>query len=162
MPAPAVHLIMNDFQTDSGTFATFVISIFVLGFACGPLLLAPLSEMYGRVVVYNVTNVSLVCFTILCAVARNEATLLAARFLSGFVGVASITIGPGTITDLITRANRGKVVSIWAVGTVVGPMIGPIVGGSVTQSLGWRWMFWIMSIVVISPVLIIADVEGLH
>lgn len=148
MLAPGVQQVMDDFDTSSTTFATFVVSIFVLGFACGPLLLAPLSELYGRVVIYNVTNVLFLAFTILCAVSQNPSMLLAARFLSGFAGVATITIGSGTIADLMPREKRGKAVSLWSVGTILGPMIGPIIGGYVAEVLGWRWMFWVISIVV--------------
>jgi len=148
MLAPAVQLIMDDFKTTSPTFATFSVSIFVLGFASGPLLLAPLSELYGRVVIYNVTNVFFLLFTMLCAVSQNESTFLTCRFLSGFAGVATITIGSGTIADLMPREKRGKAVSIWSVGTILGPMVGPIIGGYVTDIAGWRWIFWSISIVV--------------
>jgi multidrug resistance protein len=148
MLAPGVQQLMEDFNTSSTTFATFVVSIFVLGFACGPLLLAPLSELYGRVLIYNTTNVLFLAFTILCAVAQNPSMLLAFRFLSGFAGVATITIGSGTIADLMPREKRGRAVSIWSVGTILGPMIGPIIGGYVTEALGWRWMFWVIAIVV--------------
>ncbi|KAK8052695.1 major facilitator superfamily transporter [Apiospora saccharicola] len=129
-------------------FATFVVSIFVLGFACGPLVLAPLSELYGRVLVYHVTNVLFCIFTVACALARGPAMLLAFRFLSGFAGVATITIGSGTIADVMPRERRGRAVSIWSVGTILGPMVGPIIGGYVADVAGWRWMFWIMAIVV--------------
>jgi multidrug resistance protein len=148
MLAPAVQLIVEDLNTNSTTFPTFVISIFVLGFACGPLLLAPLSEVFGRIVVYHTTNVLFLGFTILCALSQNEAMLLAFRFLSGLTGVASITIGPGTIADIMPREKRGKAVSFWAVGTILGPVVGPIIGGYVTEVAGWRWMFWIISIAV--------------
>ena len=148
MLAPAVQLIMDDFHTTSPTFATFSVSIFVLGFASGPLLLAPLSELYGRVVIYNVTNVLFLLFTMLCAIARDESTFLALRFLSGFSGVATITIGSGTIADLMPREKRGQAVSIWSVGTILGPMIGPIIGGYVAEVVGWRWIFWSISVVV--------------
>ncbi|PQE33478.1 hypothetical protein CJF32_00003375 [Rutstroemia sp. NJR-2017a WRK4] len=146
--APGVELVMKDFNTTSTTFATFVVSIFVLGFACGPLLLAPLSELYGRVIIYNVTNVLFLAFTVMCAVSENESMLLAARFLSGFAGVATITIGSGTIADIMPREKRGKAVSIWSVGTILGPMVGPIIGGYVARAFGWRWMFWVISIVI--------------
>ncbi|KAL1869669.1 hypothetical protein Daus18300_005524 [Diaporthe australafricana] len=148
MLSPAVQLVMEEFNTNSTTFATFVVSIFVLGFACGPLLLAPLSELYGRVIIYNITNVLFLGFTIGCALSQNQSMLLAFRFLSGFAGVATITIGSGTIADLMPREKRGKAVSIWSVGTILGPMVGPIIGGYVTQQAGWRWMFWVISIVV--------------
>lgn len=148
MMAPAVQLIMDDYDTDSTAFATFSVSIFVLGFASGPLLFAPLSELYGRVIVYNVTNLLFLVFTICCAVSPNEAAFLTFRFLSGFAGVATITNGSGTIADLMPKEKRGKVVSIWSVGTILGPMVGPIIGGYVTETAGWRWMFWVISIVV--------------
>lgn len=148
MLAPGVQLVMEDFNTNSSTFATFVVSIFVLGFACGPLLLAPLSELYGRVIIYNTTNVFFLAFTILCAVSQNPSMLLAFRFLSGFAGVATITIGSGTIADVMPREKRGKAISIWSVGTILGPMVGPIIGGYVAEVAGWRWMFWVISIAV--------------
>ncbi|CZR67177.1 related to multidrug resistant protein [Phialocephala subalpina] len=148
MLGPGVELVMEEFNTKSTTFATFAVSIFVLGFASGPLFLAPLSELYGRVIIYNVTNVLFLGFTIMCAMSQNESMLLAARFLSGFAGVATITIGSGTIADIMPREKRGKAVSIWSVGTILGPMVGPIIGGYVAQVAGWRWMFWVISIAV--------------
>ncbi|ORY16930.1 major facilitator superfamily domain-containing protein [Clohesyomyces aquaticus] len=148
MLAPAVQIVAEEFNTTSTTFPTFVVSIFVLGFATGPLILAPLSEVYGRLPVYHATNVLFVAFIILCAVSKNASMLLAVRFLSGFVGVATIAIGPGTIADLMPPEKRGRAVSIWAVGTILGPMTGPIIGGYVTEVVEWRWMFWIISIVM--------------
>jgi multidrug resistance protein len=146
--APAVPLVMADFNTTSDTFATLVVSIFVLGFACGPLLLAPLSELYGRLPVYHVTNFLFILFTCLCALATSPAALLALRFLSGFAGVASITVGPGTIADLMPRERRGTALSLWAVGTILGPMCGPALGGWISGVVGWRWMFWVLGIMV--------------
>lgn len=148
MLAPAVPLVMTDLATTSKSFATFCVSIFVLGFACGPLILAPLSERYGRAVVYHTTNVLFTIFTAVCGLSSSEAMFLVFRFLSGFAGVATITIGSGTIADLMPREERGRAVSIWAVGTILGPAVGPVLGGWLTEVVGWRWMFWIISIVV--------------
>jgi multidrug resistance protein len=148
MLAPGVALVMEDFQTSSTTFATFVVSIFVLGFASGPLLLAPLSELYGRVIIYNISNLLFLVFTILCAISQSQSMLLGFRFLSGYAGGATITIGSGTIADIMPREKRGKAVSVWSVGPILGPMVGPIIGGSVAEAAGWRWMFWVISIAV--------------
>ena len=49
----------------------------------GPLVIAPLSEMYGRVPIYNVCNVAFVGFTIGCAKAPGMSSLIAFRFLAG-------------------------------------------------------------------------------
>lgn len=148
MVAPAVPLIMTDLNTKSDTFATFIVSIFVLGFASGPLILAPLSELYGRVRIYNVTNILLTTFTAGCGFAQTTGQLLAMRFLSGFFGVATVAIGSGSIADLMPKHKRGKATSVWSAATVLGPTIGPIIGGKVTEAAGWRWLFWSISMVV--------------
>jgi multidrug resistance protein len=152
MFAPGIPAVLKEFNTQSNTVATFVVSIFVLGFAFGPLVMAPLSEMYGRVIVYNVCNVLFLIFTILCAVAQNVGMLMAFRFLAGFAGVATITCGSGTIADLMPREKRGGAMALWSLGPLLGPIIGPVVGGFLIEAAGWRWVFWLIAIAV-SPLL---------
>ena len=148
MFAPGVPDVMAEFNTSSSTFATFVVSIFVLGFAFGPLFLAPLSEMYGRVIIYHVCNVLFLIFTIACAVAKDTGFLLAFRFWAGVAGVATVTCGSGTIADIMPQEKRGKAMTLWSCGPIMGPMIGPVVGGFLIQAKGWRWVFWVISIAV--------------
>ncbi|KAJ8125894.1 hypothetical protein O1611_g7743 [Lasiodiplodia mahajangana] len=145
--APGVPLVMAEFNNYSPILATFVVSIFVLGFATGPLLIAPLSEMYGRIRVYHVCNVLFVVFTIACAVASSFDQLLAFRFLSGFAGVATVTCGSGSIADMIPREQRGKAISVWSSGPLLGPIVGPVIGGFLVEAKGWRWAFWLVAIV---------------
>lgn len=148
MFAPGVPVIMAEFHNSSNTFATFCVSIFVLGFAAGPLVLAPLSEMYGRVPVYHVCNVGFLCFTILCAIAKDSGMLLAARFWAGFAGVATVTCGSSTIADMMSREKRAAAMSFWAMGPLLGPVIGPVIGGVLVEKANWRWTFWTITILV--------------
>lgn len=148
MFAPGVPQVMIEFRSQSDTLASFVVAVYVLGFAFGPLLVAPISELKGRLVVYHTCNVLFCVFTVLNAVSKNMQMLIVFRFFAGVAGVAPITIGSGTIADLIPRERRGLVMSLWSFGPIMGPVIGPILGGVVTQSLGWRWVFWLLSIVV--------------
>ena len=88
----------------------------ILGFAMGPLILAPLSEMYGRVMIYNFCNVGFVCFTVACALATDMNMLVGFRFMAGCFGIAPITNGGGTIADIMPAEKRGSAMSIWAIG----------------------------------------------
>lgn len=148
MFAPGIPRVMAEFNSTSNVTATFVVSIFVLGFAFGPLILAPLSELYGRVIVYNVCNVFFVLFTIGCALAQNMDMLLAFRFLAGFAGVATVTCGSGTVADLMPTEKRGGAMAMWALGPILGPIVGPVTGGFLIQAAGWRWSFWLITIAV--------------
>jgi multidrug resistance protein len=148
MSAPGVPQMLADFKTDSTLLATFVISVFVLGFAFGPLVIAPLSETLGRVPVYHVCNILFLVFTVLCAVSKSMAMLIVFRFLAGFAGVAPITCGGGTIADLMPPERRGIAMSLWSLGPLFGPIIGPIAGGFLVEAKDWRWVFWVIAIVV--------------
>ncbi|KAH8585651.1 major facilitator superfamily domain-containing protein [Bisporella sp. PMI_857] len=146
MFAPGIAKVLAEFNSDSNTDATFVVSIFVLGFAFGPLLLAPLSELYGRLPVYHTCNVAFVICTVLCATAQNMDMLMAFRFLAGFAGVATITCGGGTIVDMMPPEQRGGAMAIWSLGPLLGPIIGPVAGGFLIEAAGWRWVFWLITI----------------
>lgn len=148
MFAPGVGKVMEEFHITDVQLGSFVVSVYLLGYAFGPLILAPLSELYGRLVVYHACNFMFVIMTIICALSRNMNMLIAFRFLEGTFGSCPLTIGGGSIADMIIQEKRGGVMAIWALGPLMGPVIGPVAGGYVTQSIGWRWTFWIIAIVV--------------
>lgn len=68
------------------------------------------------------------------------------RFLAGSFGAAPLTLGGGTIADLMPLSQRAKAMSLWVLGPTVGPVLGPICGGFISPNIGWRWNFWILSI----------------
>jgi hypothetical protein len=125
--APAVPRVMADFNSTSEIEATFVVSVYLLGFAFGPILIAPLSELYGRLIVYHVCNVGYLVFTVACALATNMNMLIGFRFLAGCFGVAPVTIGGGTVADMMRPEDRGLAMSLWACGALLGPVIGKLI-----------------------------------
>ncbi|CAK7217401.1 hypothetical protein SCUCBS95973_003138 [Sporothrix curviconia] len=147
MMAPAVPEILEQFDVHNDQYGTFCVSVFVLGFAFGPLIIAPLSELYGRTIVYHVCNSLFVIFTIACALSKSIGMLVGFRFMAGFAGVAVITIGGGTIADMVPPEQRGKSMAAWSVGPLIGPVIGPVCAGFLVEAKGWRWVFWVIAIV---------------
>lgn len=146
MFAPGVPQVLADFKTDAPTIAEFVVSIYILGFAVGPLIISPLSEMYGRWPVYVVCNILFFIFTIACAVADSMAQLIVFRFFAGTFGVCPVTLGGATISDLIDQEKRGVAMSLFGMGPLLGPVIGPIAGSYLAAAEGWRWTFWVIAI----------------
>ncbi|KAK8075488.1 major facilitator superfamily domain-containing protein [Apiospora hydei] len=64
---PGVADLALEFHVTNTIVALMTVSIYVLGFALGPLILAPLSELYGRLVVYHCCNIGYIGFTFGCA-----------------------------------------------------------------------------------------------
>jgi len=145
--APAVPLVMKDFKSDNELLAEFVVSIYILGFAFGPLIIAPLSEIYGRAPLYVSCNILFIIFSVACGLSKNMGMLVAFRFLLGCAGASPLTLGGGTIADMIPQEKRGGSMAIWAMGPLVGPVIGPVCGGYLSQAKGWRWIYWVLAMV---------------
>ncbi|KIX00130.1 uncharacterized protein Z518_10267 [Rhinocladiella mackenziei CBS 650.93] len=146
MVAPATPLIMDEFNSSNDTIASFIVSIYVLGYALGPLFLAPISEVYGRLPVYHVCNFMFVIWTMACALAPGIGPLLAFRLIAGIAGSCPLTIGGGSIADLFVQEKRGGAMALFALGPLIGPVAGPVAGGYLGQGAGWRWVFWVITI----------------
>jgi multidrug resistance protein len=146
MFAPAVSFMNMEFDNSSTMLSALAVSIFVLGYCVGPLVLSPLSEMYGRRPVLFTANTIFCVWQIGCALAPNLGSLIAFRFLAGIGGSGCLTIGGGVIADLFPPERRGLATSIYSVGPLFGPVLGPICGGFISERAGWRWIFWVLFI----------------
>ncbi|KAM3451458.1 hypothetical protein MY3296_005274 [Beauveria thailandica] len=154
MFAPGVPKLMREFKSDSKELAAFCVSVYILGFAAGPMLFAPLSELYGRTRIYHISNVGFIAFLIGCALAPTLNALILFRFLSGVFGSCPVTNGGGSISDMILQQHRGAAMAGFSIGPLLGPIIGPVVGGIVAERLSWRWVFWVL--VILSSLLSLA------
>lgn len=139
---------MAEFRSTNAELGSLVVSVYLLGFAAGPLVIAPLSELYGRLPLYHICNTAFAAITVGCALAPNLNSEIALRFLQGAAGSAPLAIGGGTISDLIPQERRGKYMGIYALGPTLGPILSPIAGGFLTAAKGWRWLMWLLLIIV--------------
>ncbi|KAK2608551.1 hypothetical protein QQS21_002897 [Conoideocrella luteorostrata] len=128
--------------------ATLGTTLFLFGFGVGPLLWAPLSEVYGRRVAVMVPMFISICFCFGTATAKDFQTLMLTRFFGAFFASAPVTNTGGVLGDLYTPAWRGIAMAGYAMAVVGGPVISPIVSAAVTQqdSLGWRWTEYLSGI----------------
>ncbi|KAK7229792.1 hypothetical protein V2G26_001962 [Clonostachys chloroleuca] len=145
--SPAVPELMKEFKSSNQELAAFVVSVYVLGFAIGPLILAPLSEMYGRYWLYNISNIGFVIFSVACALAPSLDSLIVFRFFAGCFGSTPMTNGGGSIADMFPPEQRAGVMAAFSVGPLLGPIIGPVVGGVLSEKKGWKWVFWVLAII---------------
>lgn len=82
----------------SREIAVLPLAFYTIGFAIGPLFSAPMSELYGRRVVYWTTMVCLLVFTGISGAANSIALLTVMRLLAGFLGSGALAVGAGTLS----------------------------------------------------------------
>ncbi|KAL9094175.1 MAG: hypothetical protein Q9165_003590 [Trypethelium subeluteriae] len=161
MFAPGIGLLDQQFHNESDILSALVLSVYLLGFVFGPFIAAPLSETVGRIPVYHGANLLFVIFSIACGVSSNMRMLIGFRFLMGTFGSVPVTIGGGSVADLMPPQKRGRAISLWALGPSLGPVVGPACGGWISQRASWRWNFYVIAIfhgvIAVAAVLVLRE-----
>lgn len=143
--APVAPQILDEFNQENTFYITLIVSIWELGEIIGPLIVAPLSELYGRFYIYHAGTILFIIFSAACALSTNIQMLVAFRFLNG-VAVVSTVLNPSIVGDLFRIEQRGSAMAMVGLAPMLGPVVGPIIGGYLGSALGWRWCFWIITI----------------
>ncbi|KAL9131628.1 MAG: hypothetical protein Q9217_000516 [Psora testacea] len=117
--APAVPLLMQDFDSSSAALASFTVSVYVMGYCIGPPLIAPMSEIHGRAPILHIANVAYLVTAVVSAVSNSLSLFIIFRLFMGFAGCASVTLGGGVIADLMPPEKRGVAMTAWSTGPIL-------------------------------------------
>jgi MFS family permease len=109
------------------------------------LFWAPLSELFGRQILYIISFGAFVAFNAGVAGAQNIQSIIILRFMAGAFGSSPLTNAGGVIADCFPARDRGLAISIFAAAPFLGPSLGPIIGGFLGESAGWRWLMGFMA-----------------
>jgi MFS family permease len=136
---PVANTIVDELSnhTASPSVSALLVTIWELGEATGPFLIAPLSEVYGRYPVMNACNILFISASLLAAFSESTPLFIGARALTG-AAVASNVLGPAIIGDIFENEQRGSALSLLMLAPLLGGAIGPACGGIIAQTLGWR------------------------
>ncbi|KAF5013568.1 hypothetical protein FDECE_428 [Fusarium decemcellulare] len=143
LPSGAASDIAKAFSVTNPLTLVLLNSIYMLGFAIGPLIFGPLSEHVGRRFVLIGTYLGYMLFTLCCAVSPNYAALLVFRLLCGIAAAApNAVVGP-VFADIYDHPGpRGRATAYYMCATSMTPPFGPIISGYSTI-VSWRLTFWI-------------------
>lgn len=108
----------------SHTVALLGLSLFLWGLGLGAIVAAPVSEHYGRRIVYLTTVPIFGLFILGSGLAQNFTTLAVCRFFGGFFGSAVVSVGGGTNADLWPPTLAGFVYPVYFVSPFLGPAVG--------------------------------------
>jgi EmrB/QacA subfamily drug resistance transporter len=121
----------------------WIVSAYLLTATAATPIYGKLSDIYGRRKPLLVALVVFAAASALCALAGNLGQLVAARALQGIGGAGLMTMAQAAIADVVSPRERGRyqgyMASTWGIASIAGP----IVGGWITDTLSWRWIFWL-------------------
>jgi MFS family permease len=130
------------------TLGSFIVTAYILGLGFAPILIGPLSDLFGRALVMRIAMVCFTGATAACGAAPSMGALAGLRFLAGCFGGTPMVIGGAVVADLYPEGKRRGPLIAWNAGQILAPMGGPVIGGAITHAIGWRWALWISAIAV--------------
>ena len=124
------------------------LTLYVLGFATGPILWAPLSELRGRKLPLIISMFGFSIFSIATAVAKDLQTVMITRFFGGVFASCPLAVVAAVFSDMFDNRTRGLAVTVFSMTVFSGPLLAPFIGGFtvLNKDLGWRWTEYIAAI----------------
>ena len=123
------------------------VSLYVAGFATGPILWAPLSELRGRRLPLLISMFGFVIFQFAVATGKDLQTVLICRFFGGFFGACPLAVVAAVFSDIFDNRVRGMAITLFSMTVFTGPLFAPFIGGFIVDSyLGWRWTEYLCGI----------------
>ncbi|KAH8702307.1 major facilitator superfamily transporter [Talaromyces proteolyticus] len=138
MLAEELHVSISDINL------TITAYLIVQGIA--PSFTGNLSDETGRRPALVVTFIIYIAGCVGAAVKGNYALLFVMRCLQSAGSSGTIALSLATVSDIVTSAERGSYTSYVQMGWMVGPALGPVIGGLLSHYLGWRSIFWFLTI----------------
>ncbi|KAE8378340.1 major facilitator superfamily domain-containing protein [Aspergillus bertholletiae] len=145
--APAIPVVMHLYGI-SKEVATLGVSLYVFGFAFGPLVFGPFSELKGRYIPLVISMFGFTIFSFATAVSKDVQSLFILRFFTGFFGSGPLTLAGPAFADMFSPQQRGVPIVMFCLMVFIGPLAAPFTGGFIimNHSLGWRWTAYIPGI----------------
>ena len=121
----------------------WVFSAYLLTSTATTPLFGRLADMFGRKPLYFGALITFVAFSMLAGTSRSMDELIVYRALQGVGAGALLPTGFTMIADLYDRRTRAKVVGLFSTVWVISAIIGPVIGAAITQTISWRWTFYV-------------------
>ncbi|KAK8051539.1 MFS multidrug transporter [Apiospora rasikravindrae] len=142
---PALGMLAKDLNV-SLTQINLTVTTYMIFQGITPMFIGSFADATGRRPAYLICFVIYIGANIGCALAPNYAALLVLRMLQSAGSSTTVALCQAVVSDIITSAERGQYVGFAAVPTILAPALGPVIGGLISQFLGWRWIFWFLTI----------------
>jgi DHA2 family multidrug resistance protein len=142
---------------------SWVLTSYIIAAAIATPVTGWLAGRFGAKRLFVVMIVGFATSSALCGAAQSLGQIVVFRVLQGLFGAAMMPLSQSVILDIFTPSERGPVMAVWSVGTVIAPILGPTLGGWLTDEFSWRWVFYInipIAVLGLTGVLTFMPVRG--
>jgi DHA2 family multidrug resistance protein len=141
-----VNVALTDMQGNLGATLS-EIGWVVTGYAVANVVMIPLSawlgDYFGKKKYFIFCLVGFTLASVLCGFANSLPMLVIARVLQGLAGGGLLAKAQAILFETFPREEQGTAQAVFGLGVMIGPAIGPTLGGYITDTIGWRWIFFI-------------------
>ena len=123
--------------------AAWIVTAYLISYTVAMPLAGRLSDVYGRVRMFQAALVLFSIGSLLVALAPNFSWIVAARVLQAAGGGATVPIGLAMAVAAVSPERRGIALGLVAASAEAGSVLGPLYGGGIIEWIGWRWIFWL-------------------
>ena len=123
--------------------AAWIVTAYLVAYTVAMPLAGRLSDVYGRVRMFQAALVVFSIGSAFVALAPNFPWVVAARVAQAVGGGATVPIGLAMAIGVVAPEKRGIALGLVAASAELGSVLGPLYGGAIIELLGWRWIFWL-------------------
>ncbi|RDW92715.1 MFS transporter [Aspergillus mulundensis] len=142
---PALNSIADDLGV-TGALINLTLTSYMIFQGLSPMFVGDFADRAGRRPAYLVCFLIYIAANIGLALQDNFAALFVLRCLQSAGSSTTIALSAGVVSDIAIAAERGSYMGFVTAGSLLGPAMGPVVGGLLSQYLGWRSIFWFLTI----------------
>ena len=123
--------------------ASWIITAFLVSYTVTMPLAGRLSDVYGRVRMFQWALVVFAIGSAFVAISPNFYWVVPARVFQAIGGGATVPIGLAMAVAVVSPERRGIAIGLVAAAAEAGSVVGPLYGGAIIEWVGWRWIFWL-------------------
>lgn len=122
--------------------------LYMMGLGVGSVVMSPTAIKLGKRPVYIMTALTFLLSAVWCALSPSYISLLVARVFQGIAISPTECLPSASIAEIFFLHERAYRLGIYTLLLLGGKNLMPLISAAIIQSLGWRWVFWIVAIVV--------------